>query len=375
MDITALKSSWATVVDSGDEVPLFFYSHLFLTRPDLRQLFPIAMSAQRDKLVSALGSVIANLDEMDNAVPLLQQLGRDHRRFNVDPEHYDAVGASLLATLQHFLGSSWTKELAESWTTAYGIVAKTMVQAAEQDAQHSPAWWNANVVRVERRTFDMVVLQLRPEQPYPFRPGQSFAMEVPQRPRLWRYYSPANAPRQDGTIELHVQAVDGGQVSTAVVRSLRVGDTVRIGSPVGDALVRDAAASDELLLVAGGTGLAPLRAVLEQLDRAYRSGQEVPATYLFHGARMPWGLYEGNTLRALAERPWFSYAEVVSDDETYPGQRGLVGEIAARSGLWKGRTSLVCGSASMVNHTVACLREAGADPVRHEKFAGTEGLE
>lgn len=375
MDIAALKRSWATVVESGDEVPLFFYSHLFLTRPELRQLFPISMSAQRDKLVSALGSVVSNLDELDNAVPLLQQLGRDHRRFMVEPEHYDAVGASLLATLQHFLGSGWTKELAESWTTAYGVVAKTMIQAAEQDGQHSPAWWNANVVRVERRTFDMVVLQLRPEQPYPFRPGQSFAMEVPQRPRLWRYFSPANAPRQDGTIELHVQAVDGGQVSTAIVRSLRVGDTVRIGAPVGEALVWDEGNPGELLLVAGGTGLAPLRAVLEQLDRAYRAGQEVPDTYLFHGARMPWGLYESNTLRALAERPWFSYAEVVSDDQAHTGHRGLVGDVAARSGLWQGRTCLVCGSAAMVNHTVSRLREAGADAVRYEKFAGTEGVQ
>ena len=42
-------------------------------------------------------------------------------------------------------------------------------------------------------------------------PGQSFSMEIPQRPRLWRYYTPANAPREDGTIDLHVQRIDGGE--------------------------------------------------------------------------------------------------------------------------------------------------------------------
>jgi hemoglobin-like flavoprotein len=49
--------------------------------------------------VAALGAVVSNVDEIDNVVPLIEQLGRDHRRFSVITEHYTAVGASLLATL------------------------------------------------------------------------------------------------------------------------------------------------------------------------------------------------------------------------------------------------------------------------------------
>ena len=75
-------------------------------------MFPIQMSGQRDKLVAALGAVVSNVDELDSVVPLLEQLGRDHRRFSVVTEHYSAVGASLLATLKHFLGRSWTPDLA-----------------------------------------------------------------------------------------------------------------------------------------------------------------------------------------------------------------------------------------------------------------------
>jgi hemoglobin-like flavoprotein len=71
--------------------------------------------------VAALGAVVSNIDEIDNVVPLLEQLGRDHRRFSV---HYTAVGASLLATLQHFLGRLWMPDLADTWTQAYGLVAK-----------------------------------------------------------------------------------------------------------------------------------------------------------------------------------------------------------------------------------------------------------
>src|SRR5262245_38642363 len=115
MDTAALKDSWAIVAKSGDEVPLYFYSHLFLSHPELRELFPISMAAQRDKLVTALGRIVSNVDRVDEVQPFIEQLGRDHRRFSVIAEHYSAVGASLLATLQQFLGPSWTESLAADW--------------------------------------------------------------------------------------------------------------------------------------------------------------------------------------------------------------------------------------------------------------------
>src|SRR5919106_802970 len=221
MDVAALQDSWETVAKSGDEVPLYFYSHLFLSHPELRELFPIAMSGQRDRLVTALGRIVSNVHQIDQVVGFVQQLGRDHRRFSVVASHYDAVGASLLATLRQFLGANWTDSLAADWAAAYGLVAKTMIEAAEQDEETTPAWWTADVMSVERRTTDVGIVQLRPHEQFPYEPGQSMAVEVPQRPRLWRYFSPANAPRQDGSLELHVQIIDGGQVSPAVVRSLR----------------------------------------------------------------------------------------------------------------------------------------------------------
>ena len=52
MDTAALRGSWAKVVEAGDDVPLYFYSHLFLSHPEVRSMFPIQMSGQRDKLVT-----------------------------------------------------------------------------------------------------------------------------------------------------------------------------------------------------------------------------------------------------------------------------------------------------------------------------------
>ncbi len=370
MDTAALKSSWDHVAASGDEVPLFFYSHLFLSHPELRPMFPISMSAQRDRLVGALGRIVSNVDELAEVTPFIQALGRDHRRFSVVAEHYGAVGGSLLATLKHFLGSAWTDELAADWAAAYGVIARVMVEAAEESSEETPAWWDAEVVTVERRTTDISVLEIRPEKPFEYLPGQSFAMEISQRPRLWRYFSPANAPREDGSIELHVQLVDGGQVSGALVRSVRPGDTVRLGSAVGDRLTRPAGDRRDLVMVAGGTGLAPLRAIVEQVDNEWRTHGSGPQVHLFHGVRVPWSLYDRIRLRGLAEaRPWFEYTEVVSDDPSYPGARGLVGSVAARQ-RWDGRAAFVCGGPQMVSHTVNELSSAGipTDDINFEQF-------
>ncbi|HEY6738745.1 MAG TPA: globin domain-containing protein [Actinopolymorphaceae bacterium] len=370
MDTAAQKESWALVAKAGDEVPLFFYSHLFLSHPELREMFPISMAAQRDKLVGALGRIVSNVDQLDDIVPFIQQLGRDHRRFSVVAEHYSVIGASLLATLRHFLGPAWTDTLAADWAEAYGLIAKVMVQAAEEASEETPAWWSADVVDVERRTLDVTVVQVRPHQPLVYRPGQSLAMEIPQRPRQWRYFSPANAPRQDGSLELHVQLVDGGQVSGAIVRSLRIGDTVKLGAPVGDRLTLPDDLQEGLLLVAGGTGLAPLRAILEQIDRGRDPSIPGPPVHLFHGVRLSWSLYERRRLSALTRRPWFEYTEVVSDDPTFPGARGLVGQVAARSRPWDGWRAMVCGSPGMVAHTVSELTAAGmpSEAISFEEF-------
>jgi hemoglobin-like flavoprotein len=101
-------------------------------------MFPIQMSGQRDKLVSALGAVVS---ELDKVIPLLEQLGRDHRRFAVVTEHYNAVGASLFATLKKFHGPLWAPELADTGAQAYGLVAKVMVAVAEQHEDIAPAYW------------------------------------------------------------------------------------------------------------------------------------------------------------------------------------------------------------------------------------------
>jgi NAD(P)H-flavin reductase/hemoglobin-like flavoprotein len=370
MDTAALQRSWDKVTRNGHAVPLYFYSHLFLTHPEVRTMFPVSMANQRDKLVSALGRVVSHVDDLDGDVAFLQHLGRDHRKYEVVTEHYNAVGASLFATLEHFLGEEWTAELAADWAAAYQVIARIMVEAAEDSVEQAPDYWEAEVVSVERKLMDLSLIRLQPTTQLRYLPGQSLSIEIPQKPRLWRYVSPANAPRSDGSIDLHIQQVDGGQVSTALVRKLAVGDKVKLGAPVGNRLTRPEHDRTDLIMVAGGTGLAPLRAVLEQIDLEWQLFGQAPKVHLLHGVRMPWHLHDRPLMQKLAsERPWFEYTEVVSDDPSYPGIRGKVGTVAARQDL-HGRNAMVCGGPQMVAHALDRLTAAGMSPedIKYEHF-------
>lgn len=370
MDTARLKRTWASVIRYGDDVPSYFYAHLFVTHPELRQMFPLTMNAQRDRLVSALGAVVSGVDDLGTVVPLVEQLGRDHRRFSVVPEHYDAVGASLLWTLAHFLGEEWTPEVAADWSAAYGVVASTMVGAAEASEKLQPAWWTAEVIGKERVSREIARLRLRTDEPLDYRPGQSMAMSVGSASRTWRFYTPANARRTDRTIDIDVAQIAGGVVSRELVSQTQPGDTIRIGAPVGTALVLDPDDDTDLLMVAGNTGLAPFLAHLDQLTSGdTTNGRRV---HVVHGVRFAWNLYAAEQLSALAARAsWFTYTPVVSDDPTFPGRRGLVGSAAAETQFENRYRAMVCGSPAMVGHTKAALARSSRPPeaILHEEFA------
>ncbi|HEY5985480.1 MAG TPA: globin domain-containing protein, partial [Streptosporangiaceae bacterium] len=220
MDVVRLRESFAHVAMHGDEFPLFFYSDLFIKHPEVRDLFPVSMAAQRGHLVDALVKIVSQVDRVNDLTEFLEGLGRDHRRFGAVAEHYHAVGDSLLTALEHFSGPAWTPELAADWKAAYELIGSVMTAAARVDEQQGrPPWWQGTVVACERRAFDVSVLFVRPEPRMDYLPGQSVAIESPSRPKLWRYYSMANAPRRDGLLEFHIRLIDGGAVSMALTSS------------------------------------------------------------------------------------------------------------------------------------------------------------
>ncbi|RKN41398.1 globin domain-containing protein [Micromonospora endolithica] len=355
MDVARLKQSWSLVAEHGDQVPLYFYSTLFLAHPETRQMFPTNMAGQRDRLVTALGHIVSNVDQVDRLVGFLQDLGADHRKFAVRAEHYPAVGEALLATLRHFLAEQWTDELAQDWAAAYGLVAQVMTEGAAAAEAVNPPWWVAEIVGHERRGFDVAVLTLRPQYLLPFAPGQSVGVSHPSV-RSWRYYSPANAPRADGTLELHVRSAPGGVVSSRLVYGSAVGDQLHLSAPVGDRLTLRSAGPEDLLLLAAGTGWAPVKALVEQV--AAEGSRRAVDLYL--GARSRGEFYDDEAVDKLASSyPWLTVTRVVGADLNRPGEFTHAVDRALVDGDWRSRHVYVCGSDDMVSHAVAALNRAG----------------
>lgn len=354
-----IRASVAVVEPFAVEMTVYFYAILFARYPEVRPMFPPGMDTQRGRLLRALLHIVDLVDDPEGLVRFCGHLGRDHRKFGTLSAHFPAVGECLLASLARYAGPAWTAEIAAAWTKAYGAVADVMISAAEQDEAVRPAVWPATVVHRVSRGHGIAEITVHPHMPYEYAAGQYVSVETPWWPKLWRYYSPANAPREDGTLTFHVRAVAGGSVSSALVHRAAVGDVIQLGPPLGD-MVLDAAAYGDLLCVAGGTGLAPIRALVEEVARRGERHQ----VDLFLGARTGAELYGVDDMLRMAQRHhWLTIRGAVSQ-EYIPGIRGSLPEVLAEYGPWYHHDAYLSGPAPMVVAATKTLTLGGTSPDR-----------
>ena len=354
-----VKESFAHVEAAAGKATAYFYGRLFASNPEMRALFPLAMDRQRDRFFRALTRIVWSLDCPDELAAYLRQLGRDHRRFGVTARHYPEFMEAVAAMVREFSGPDWSPEAAAAWDAVLVLARETMLAAADEDAANAPAWWRAVVAGHQRGAADLAVLTVRPDQPLGYLPGQYLSVQSARWPREWRSYSIANAPRPDGTLSLHVRAVPGGLVSTTLVHHTVPGDTLLLG-PAKGSMTLPTGARRGLFCVAGGTGLAPVKALAEQAAAA--GGP--PVTLLF-GARTRDALYDLRELRLLAGAfPGLELVTAVSD-EPGPGgvQTDLPGLVRERRD-WAEREVYVCGPRAMLRQTQLVLASLGVPPGR-----------
>lgn len=363
--VRMIRESFAVVEPRAEEVAKFFYGMLFSLSPATREMFPANMEVQRSRLLRALVHTVQMVDRPDDLIPFLRQLGRDHRKFGVVTVHYEAVGTALLAAVKKYAGTAWTPAVELAWAEAYTIMARSMQEAAAAD--DGPAFWRATVLEHQRVSWDLAVVRLMPDHPLPYRAGQYLSVETPQRGRLWRYFSPANAPREDGSIEFHIRSVEGGWVSRSVVGHTQPGDVWRLGPPMGRLGV-DRASRQDVLMVAGGTGVAPMHAIIDDMAQ----WGENPRVHLFMGGRTREDLYDLDNLQRIAmTNPWLTVVPVLESD---PGARGVeqgtLADVVTRYGAWEDRDVLVCGSPAMIRSTVSRMLVAGTplDRIKYDPF-------
>ncbi|MFF4696747.1 globin domain-containing protein [Streptomyces chattanoogensis] len=369
-DAILIRRTMAEIEPVADKVTSYFYALLFVQHPDLRALFPASMDTQRDRLFKALLTAAKHVDDADILTEYLSHLGRGHRKYGTVPDHYPAVGECLLSALSRYATSSWSKETEEAWVRAYTAISQIMIDAAAENEAVAPAWWQAEIVSHELRTPDIAVVTVRPDQPYPFLAGQYTSLETPWWPRVWRHYSFASAPRSDGLLSFHVKAVPAGWVSNAMVHRARPGDVIRLGAPSGSMTV-DHATRNGLLCVGGGTGIAPIKALVEDVAQ---HGIRRPVD-VFYGARSDHDLYDIDTmLRLEQEHPWLSVRPVVANGPTGRGGAssvtGQLPDAVRQYGPFREYDAYLSGPPGLIRSGVDALVGVGipADRIRHDSI-------
>lgn len=227
---------------------------------------------------------------------------------------------------------------------------------------------SGRVIGQDRLTHDIVHLRVQLDESLPYRAGQFAEIGLASLPGVMRSYSFAAAPQPDAQIGFFVRRVPGGVFSTRIHEAHLFGETVIVDGPLGDFWLRPGDAP--LLLVAGGSGLAPLLAMLQQ---AAAEGCDRPVSLLF-GAREERDLYAADQIGRLAAawRAPFAFVPVLSGLDAASDWRGLRGMVAEAipQHLAPGAQAYLCGPPPMVDDCSRRLRALGvrATDIHADRF-------
>jgi CDP-4-dehydro-6-deoxyglucose reductase, E3 len=210
-------------------------------------------------------------------------------------------------------------------------------------------------------------LRLPAAESLPFLPGQYLDVLLDGGRR--RSFSIASPPHDAARLELHVRRAPGGGFSDAVFDALPVGSLLRIEGPVGQFFYEPSAAP--LLLIAGGTGFAPIKSLLRHVLEVERSTRPL---HLYWGARTAQDVYEHETVRRwAAAHPNLHYVPVLSAPVEDTGWRGgWVHDAAAGDlGAELARHDVyVAGPPALVEAVRTGFPELGVEPgrIRFDSF-------
>jgi len=240
-------------------------------------------------------------------------------------------------------------------TQVWGDVTLRRIEA-EELVLHPSRVMRCRVTRIEQLTHDIreVRLSIEAGGPFTFSAGQYAQLEF--APGLSRHYSMANAP-EDSELAFQIRHVPGGRTSGFVAGRLQSGEGVKVSGPLGVSYLRDRHAGP-VLLVAGGSGLAPIESILK--TRLAREGDE--PVRLYFGVRAERDAYHERLLQDLATRHAnFRYEIVLSaQTDTSPRRSGLVHDcVAADVSDFSGYKAYLAGPPPMVEAASAMLLAGG----------------
>jgi ferredoxin-NADP reductase len=237
-------------------------------------------------------------------------------------------------------------------------------------------WQIATVKGIRDETPEAKTLTLALPAWTAHRPGQHYDVRLtaPDGYSAQRSYSIASEPEREGEIDITVERIADGEVSTFLDDVVKVGDQFEVRGPIGGYFVWDRSVGGPLLLVAGGSGVVPLMAMLRHRKAA---GLKAPA-HLLYSARSADKIIYRDELDELSRKDGVNVAYTLTRSQP-PGWTGYTRRIDdamlkdVSGPLGPNAVAYVCGPTALVESAADGLERVGlpADRIRTERFGPT----
>lgn len=400
--IEIIKSTVPVLEVHGTAITKRFYEMMFTSHPELLNIFNHAnqrQGKQSGALANAVYAAAANIDQLENIIPVVKQIGHKHRALGVKPEHYPIVGQHLLMAIKDVLGDAATDEIINAWAEAYGIIADAFIGVeADMYAQAAaqPGGWDGFrkfvVTRKEQESSVITSFYLKPadgQSISSFLPGQYITVRATvegSKNTHLRHYSLSDAPNPDYyRISVKKEAGNDSQAAGVVSNYLHdqvhEGDLLEISAPAGDFTLDPAAPSQApVVLISGGVGLTP---TISMLNTLVEKQPERPVTFIHAAINSGFHALRDHVTAVAKQHPQVSsyvcYESPLEGDACdhtgyidIPWLQSVLSDETARTADF-----YFCGPMPFMKTILQALKQLGvsADRIHYEFFGPAGSLE
>ncbi|MHA6820263.1 globin domain-containing protein [Ralstonia pseudosolanacearum] len=278
-----IDASVPVLREHGLTITQTFYRNMFVSHPELTNLFNMgnqANGSQQQSLASAVFAYAANHGNNAALAPVVGRIVHKHAAVGIRPSHYPIVGRHLLGAIAEVLGDAATPELLAAWDEAYWLLAAELIAAEARLYAHTQSGPDhrqpVRIIERHAQAEDVVSFTLEAvggAKLADFLPGQYISVQVELEPGVLqqRQYSLSDAPN-GRTWRISVKRDAGGSgrpagtVSNWLHDNARPGEVLLVSQPYGD-FVPQLATDSPIVLMSAGVGITPMIATLNALAR------------------------------------------------------------------------------------------------------------
>ncbi|MBT2635827.1 NO-inducible flavohemoprotein [Bacillus sp. ISL-26] len=378
--INIIKSTVPVLKTKGEDITGRFYNLMFQDHPELLNMFNQTnqkKQTQRAALANAVIAAAANIDQLENIIPAVRQIGYKHTSIGVKPEHYPIVGKYLLLAIKDVLQDAAAPDIMQAWEKAYGIIADAFIGV--ENEMYKQAGWQGykgfTVIKKMKESKDITSFYVKPTEGLPlpeFEAGQYISVKVRIADSPYTHIRQYSMSDASGKGHYRISVKKDGAVSSHLHDHVHEGDVLDISAPAGDFTLTSSGKT--AVLISAGAGITPMMSMLKTAAEK----QPKRSIIFIHAAKNgDYAAFRKEAEEAAANHPYmktiFIYSDPTQEDRSgdksfYEGR--IDQDFLERLNLKQDTEFYLCGSAPFMTQMNGMIIELGFDPqsVRYELF-------